>query len=328
LPQWAVDASGNWSTPSNWGLGGVPNATDAIATLGPVISAARTVTVDSPQTVGKLIFDNAHVYTLGGPGPLSLHVSTGRATIEVRNGSHTINTKVTLDSPTTITLDSADSNLTIGPAGQLDVKGQNLVIDYAGASPAASVIASLLSGRNGGTWHGHGIVSSTAAADTNHPTALAWAEASDLLGLTGSATTNWNGATVDATSLLLKYTYYGDLNFDGRVNADDYVLIDRAYARHLPASWINGDVNYDGAIDAADYALMDAAFLHQRGTLSPAMLAERAEWFGPGYTALLAAAVPEPGAVSLLSLAGVALLRRVHRRPTPDTICSNERRTS
>jgi hypothetical protein len=318
LPQWAVDASGNWSTPSNWGLGGVPNATDAVATLGPVISDARTVTVDAPQTVGTLTFDNAaHAYTLGGPGPLSLHASTGRAAIHVRNGAHTINTRLTLDSPTTITLDTAGSNLTIGPAGQLDVKGQNLVIDYAGASPAASVVASLLSGRNGGTWDGHGIISSTAAADANHPTAIAWAEASNLLGLTGSATATWNGATVDATSLLLKYTYYGDLNFDGRVNADDYALIDRAYARHLPATWINGDVNYDGAIDAADYALMDAAFLHHGGTLSPAMLDERAQWFGPGYTALLAAAVPEPGAASLLSVAGVALLRRARRRPRP-----------
>src|SRR5207237_7402680 len=103
-----------------------------------------------------------------GPGPISLQASTGRAAIDVRSGAHTINTLVAVDTPTTITLDGPTSALNFGPSGRLDVKGSNVVINYAASSPAGSVVAALLSGRNGGSWTGTGIVSSTAASATRH----------------------------------------------------------------------------------------------------------------------------------------------------------------
>lgn len=309
LPAWSNDASGNWSNPANWGLGGVPNAPGAHATLTPITQANRTVTVDGPNTVGTLILDGANGYTLAGPGPLSLAAASGRAAVTVRDGTHTINTTLSADSPLTITL-SPTGSLTYGPSGNLDLKSTNAVIDYTGSTPSASVVSNLLSGRAGGNWNGSGIISSTAAADSNDATAIAWAEAADLLGLSDATTADWNGQTVDATSLLLKCTYYGDLNFDGRVNGDDYTLIDRARAAGLPAKWINGDVNYDGSISAADYALMDAAFLHQGGVLSPETLAGRSAEFGAEYNALLATAIPEPGVLPLVSVAGLTFVRR------------------
>lgn len=309
-PGWGVDADGNWSAAGSW-VGGVPNGPGAVATLGSKITAARTVSVDAPQTVGKVVFDNANSYTLGGAGPLSLQATTDRATIEVKQGAHVVNTLVTLDSPTTITLETSGSTLTIGPAGQLDVKNTNLVIDYAaGSSPAGTVVASLLFGRNGGNWNGQGIVSSTAASATDKPTAIAWAEASDLLGLSGAATGSWNGQTVDASALLLKYTYYGDLNFDGKVDGDDYVRIDRALAMGLAAKWLNGDVNYDGLINGGDYALIDGAFVHQGGVLSAEVLAAREAQFGAEYIAAFAAAVPEPSALALCAVVFPLVRRR------------------
>ena len=48
---WNVDADGNWSAPAT-GPAAVPNGVGAQATFGNKITAARTVTVDSAQTVG------------------------------------------------------------------------------------------------------------------------------------------------------------------------------------------------------------------------------------------------------------------------------------
>ena len=57
-------------------------------------------------------------------------------------------------------------------------------------------------------------------------TTLGIAEASDVLGLTGAQTAIWQGQTVDATSVLIKYTYGGDANLDGVVDILDYGQID------------------------------------------------------------------------------------------------------
>ena len=57
----------------------------------------------------------------------------------------------------------------------------------------------------------------------------------------------------------MKYTYYGDANLDGKVDASDYSLIDNGYLNHL-TGWYNGDFNYDGVINGSDYTLIDNAF--------------------------------------------------------------------
>jgi hypothetical protein len=74
---------------------------------------------------------------------------------------------------------------------------------------------------------------------------------------------------------LVKYTYFGDVNFDGVVNAADYAIIDNGFNfQNDPAvgaslrNWANGDMNFDGAINAADYALIDNAFNFQSGPLA------------------------------------------------------------
>ena len=87
-PTWNVDADGNWSVATNW-TGGVPSGAGVSASFLGVITAARTVTVDGPRTVGNLTFDNTNSYTIAGPGPLTLD-DGGTPTISVLNGSHTI----------------------------------------------------------------------------------------------------------------------------------------------------------------------------------------------------------------------------------------------
>ena len=61
------------------------------------------------------------------------------------------------------------------------------------------------------------------------------------------------------------YTYAGDANLDGKINADDYFEIDHDYG-HTDAgsiSYLGGDFNYDGKINGDDYFLIDSNFDNQ-----------------------------------------------------------------
>ena len=80
-------------------------------------------------------------------------------------------------------------------------------------------------------------------------------------------TNSFAGETVLATDVLVKYTWAGDANLDGMVNADDYGLIDRGFISQK-RGWYNGDFNYDTFVNADDYGMIDRAFVEQTGTLA------------------------------------------------------------
>ena len=121
----------------------------------------------------------------------------------------------------------------------------------------------LQTGRNTGAWDGAGIITSmTDAQGASALTDLGVATGANLYGLSGPATRLWNGQTIDANSVLVKYTYAGDADLNGRINADDFFQIDRGYG-HTSADrlgYFNGDFNYDGVINGDDYFLIDSNF--------------------------------------------------------------------
>jgi len=71
----------------------------------------------------------------------------------------------------------------------------------------------------------------------------------------------------DQGEVVIKYTWNGDANLDGVVNADDYFQIDTGFITQKPG-YYNGDFNYDGVINADDYFLIDSAFIGQTGPLA------------------------------------------------------------
>jgi hypothetical protein len=121
----------------------------------------------------------------------------------------------------------------------------------------------IASGQNSGTWNGSGIRSSSAAGSY---TTIGIAEASFALALTDGNTALFDGQTVDATAVLIKFTYAGDANLDGQITGDDYFLIDSAFPQAL-TGWTNGDFNYDGAITGDDYFMIDSNFPAQGAPL-------------------------------------------------------------
>jgi len=59
--------------------------------------------------------------------------------------------------------------------------------------------------------------------------------------------------------VLVKYTYYGDTDFNGVVNFDDYSRTDAGFSTGK-TGWLNGDFDGNGSVNFDDYALIDLAF--------------------------------------------------------------------
>jgi hypothetical protein len=67
-----------------------------------------------------------------------------------------------------------------------------------------------------------------------------------------------------AVGVVTKVTYAGDVNADGKVDADDYFAIDSGFLAQTPDPlYGQGDFNYDGKVNADDYFLIDSSFLGQ-----------------------------------------------------------------
>ncbi|MEO6435422.1 MAG: hypothetical protein ABIP55_06625, partial [Tepidisphaeraceae bacterium] len=199
-----------------------------------------------------------------------------------------------------------------GPASKLQLNDNDLIVDYAGPTPAGSwngstytgVVGYVKTARNGGTWNGASGITTAASDALTGLTTLAVAEAADVLDLTGTQTDTWNGQTVDATSVLVTYTYAGDANLDGKIGIDDYGQIDfNVGSSGSVFGWYNGDFNYDGQINIDDYGIIDFNVTAQGAPLSGAL------GLGSGV-----ASVPEPAGVSLLAASLIGLLGRRWRR--------------
>jgi hypothetical protein len=169
------------------------------------------------------------------------------------------------------------TGLTVSEGAVLSMTNNDLIVDYTGTSPVGDIIAAY-----------------TAARITNNgdveglPTTLAIAEGADL-GLT-----DFGGIAVDDTVVVLKFTYVGDANLDGQVDALDYERIDLAIGNSGVFGTAQGDLNYDGVVDALDYEQVDLNI--GNGVGSP----------------LAGVFIPEPASLSLVAL-GAGLLGRRRR---------------
>jgi hypothetical protein len=126
----------------------------------------------------------------------------------------------------------------------------------------------LHTGRNFGAWNGNGINSLSAANNPLHNTTLGSLEATEFKAVHGVAAT-FDGQQLDNTMLLIKYTYYGDTDFNGVVDFDDYSRTDSGFNGHKHG-WLNGDFDDNGVVDFDDYSLIDLAFNTQGSALRPA----------------------------------------------------------
>jgi hypothetical protein len=148
------------------------------------------------------------------------------------------------------------STLSVATTAVLDLSGNDLIVN----SGAVAAIAPLLAtGYNNGLWTGKGIQSTAAAANITHLTALGYFQNNTTGSPLYTAANQFDGVTPTPAAILIKYTYYGDANLDGKVDGIDYSRLDTAYLDNL-TTWSNGDFNYDGTVNGSDYTLIDNAY--------------------------------------------------------------------
>jgi hypothetical protein len=140
------------------------------------------------------------------------------------------------------------SALSISANSELQLNDNDLILDYTSATPLAQCRRSSIPPAAGGTWNGFGITSMSAKDNPSHNTTLGVMEASDYQAILGNPN-------------------YGDANFSGTVDFDDYVRIDVGFNTGL-TGWSNGDFNGNGQVNFDDYVLIDIAFNTQGSVLS------------------------------------------------------------
>jgi hypothetical protein len=202
-PHWDVDSDGAWPATSNWMFAIVPNSTNTKAVFGDVITASRTVTLSSSQTVGHVVFDNGNSYVITGSSALNLSVTTGEADITVNAGSHTISAPINVNSSATVTVTPANSTLSLT---NTMTYGASVTLTKAGAGTLL-----VKNVRSSGLTVSGGLVRMTAdssSAGVSRVDALAIASGARLdLGanklVTQSAAGTWNGSAYTGVTSLV-----------------------------------------------------------------------------------------------------------------------------
>ena len=133
---WAFAGSGNWSDTSKW-AGTVPNGVGRPAVLNPSTTAAVTVFLDTPVTLGTLQFGNpggnlSVGYTVSGTNALTLDNNGTTSLVAVSEGAHAIAVPVTLNGNLDVS-PSAGSRLTIsGNISQSTTSASSLTLNNSG----------------------------------------------------------------------------------------------------------------------------------------------------------------------------------------------------
>jgi autotransporter-associated beta strand protein len=153
---WASAVSGSWNTQGNWNKSTVPNGLTTGAVLNAATTAALTITLDAPQTVGTLVLGNSAGssvgYTLSGSAAntLTFNNSGSGATITVTDGTHVINAPVVLADNLVVTTGGTNSwRLSFGTASSITDNGGGYSLTMSGAGGVLVVSGS--NGYSGGT---------------------------------------------------------------------------------------------------------------------------------------------------------------------------------
>ncbi len=175
-------------------------------------------------------------------------------------------------------------------------------------TPYSTILGYTVQGYNGFGWDGSGgFYSSNAAADAgNFDYTYAVANNADPF----ASYPTFFGKTLTGAETVGRFTFYGDADMSGKIDASDYFYIGFGFDNAL-TGWTNGDFDYSGAVDASDYFLIGKAFgdtVDGGGVLTPLSPAYLAD--GGGKSGSL---VPEPTTVGLLGLGALGLLNRRRR---------------
>jgi hypothetical protein len=338
---WVANASGNWATDTNWTPNAAPNATNMVGTIGSVVTSPQTIYLNAAAKAKGLVFDTTSKVAVAGTSPLTLESNSGNASLSVLQGSHELQTQLTLNTNTDM---SAASGTSLDINGVLNLNTKTLTISGAGTININNTVTGLGSIANGATLGTGGATGLAGDLSSTGTLAIdiggAIANSFDSWSVTGNATlsgvlsvdavggftpgsgqsfTVLTAANVSAASLTL-----------GGPDAALFTLVKNPTSLVLQAvaAAVAGDYNHNGVVDAADYLVwrktngqtvtagtgadgdgngivnsLDYSFWRTRfGNTS-----------GSG-SGLSGAAVPEPASALMALLAGLAITLVGRRR--------------
>jgi hypothetical protein len=351
---WNVDANGIWTVPANW-QGGVPDGIGRVVNFGSVITAPRTVTLDSNRTVGSINFDNPNKYTIAGTALLTLDVVSGTAGLNVMSlGSHEIMPPIQLNDSLAVNVQLAGSSLRL--SGQMTA-GAGLTLTKSGAGLLEMKNVRIANLSVGGTLR---VLADGTSAATSNVNTLA-VESGARLDVTNNAfvvnyppndaepfdtikaliTQAYNGGAWDApgiTSSLANNTTHGV----GYAEASSLATIAPIFGTVDGTAVLfrytrYGDANLDGTVNLQDFNRLAANFGTTAGDWSKGDFNydnnvnlqdfnRLAGQFGlsvspdgptPQDWASLAVAVPEPAWLNVVAMVSFLLPRRRKTRELP-----------
>ncbi|MBC8106392.1 MAG: S-layer family protein [Anaerolineae bacterium] len=254
-------------------------------------------------------------FSAGGLNTGGLLTTTGDARVLLTTGGNKVPHVGGLSMSGTSTIDLNDNDMIVGSL-----------------TPKSAIEGFVRTGRNSGSWIGSPGITSTAAKNrVPKNTTLGVLSGAEFTSVGGNGT--FSGQSYSATDTLVKYTYYGDTDFNGVIDFDDYSRVDAGFNNNR-IGWFNGDVDYNGIVDFDDYSLIDQAFNTQSGSLRQAMayldgggkndsdmnapelrmVVEHFNQFGQSYATAFLADVPEPTTAGFAAtFGGLSLLRRRRR---------------
>jgi autotransporter-associated beta strand protein len=204
--------------------------------------------------------------------------------------------------------------------GKLDLAHSDLIINNGNLSTVVNQVVTAMNSPLG-LWQGNGITSSAAAANPNVTTL--GVVSNTLIPGPGPIYTQFDGQSLTGNEVLVKFTWQGDADLNGTVDADDLTLwIDGYYLQgSMAVSWISGDFDYNGVVDADDLTLFINGYYGQSGTLSALSTMTGVSPLTLGVSGSMGAVgafspsqVPEPATLTLLGAGSILLLLRRARR--------------
>jgi hypothetical protein len=259
-PGWTIGGTGETLSV---GTGGIDSAGDGINTVDPNV----VMGTDSSWAVGD---ENTLVLngTFGGGNNTLTKDGAGRLVIAggqdpasglaLNVGAGTVQFAPAAGPLVLSSLSVADTGGV--PTARLDLASGQLIVDYhdAAASPLEDIKRWIAAGYNGMTWTGNGLTSSAAAVNPLIY-GVGYAQNDRLFAPYSS----FAGQVVDSSCVLVKYTYAGDLNLDGRVDDNDVSILGLYYDGGAVNThyWNQGDLfGYDGRIDDNDVSILGLTY--------------------------------------------------------------------
>lgn len=137
--EWDGSVNNRWNNAGNWtGPAGIPNAVNATATLGSIVTANTTIGLRGNRTVGTLNFTGSQNFTIfngsGGTRTLNMNVSSGNASINIDgSNSSTLASTVRLRLNDNLVIDHTGSGV-FTVAGQITQGGgtRSITVDGTG----------------------------------------------------------------------------------------------------------------------------------------------------------------------------------------------------